>query len=145
MNKLNIAIGSIVYSCTFFKEINCKRSFHVSECCLYDLLYWPQCSEFFLNCRVSIFSLHGLSFWLRLVMSNLYLCFSILMMHSSVDLTWFVFLSLQNLMTDICSSLMLIFWFAASKQILLWDLNNFCYKPIPNIAELTFMEKNSGN
>ena len=32
--------GTIVYSCTFFKEINRNGSFYVPEDCQHDLLYW---------------------------------------------------------------------------------------------------------
>ena len=32
-----LAIASTVYSCTFFNEINCVGSFHVTEDCLHHL------------------------------------------------------------------------------------------------------------
>ena len=34
-----LAVGSIVYSCTFFKEINTDRSFRALEDGHYDFLY----------------------------------------------------------------------------------------------------------
>ena len=54
-----LAVGSIVYSDTFFKEINTHGSFHVSEDCQHDLLYWPLYLELF----QSVFLLCGLFFF----------------------------------------------------------------------------------
>ena len=42
-----------------------------------------------------------------------------------------------------CKNFDLLPFWIVSKEIALWDWINFCYKPIPNNAEFTFMEKNS--
>ena len=38
---IKLAVGSIVYSCIFLKEIIADGSFHILEHCQHDLLYWP--------------------------------------------------------------------------------------------------------
>ena len=106
-----LAIWSTVHGCNFFKEINSDGCFSVPQDCQHDLLYWLSNPEVFL----CLFLLHGLSLWLRLVVANPCLAWS----------------TLFNLPP---------FWIA-SKEIFLWDLNNFCYKPISNHVEFTFMEK----
>ena len=73
ISKVNLykelAVRSIVYSQIFFKEINSDASFYVPEHCQYDLPYWLLYPELFLYWRVSV-SFHGLSFQLRLTVSN---------------------------------------------------------------------------
>ena len=59
------AIGSAVYSCTFFKEISSDDFFHVSEDCQHHLLYSLPRPELILYQRVIVFPLHRLSFRLR--------------------------------------------------------------------------------
>ena len=59
-----LVIGSIVYSYTFFKEINCDGFLHVPEDCQHGLLYWLLCLKHFLYWRVSVFPLHRQSFQL---------------------------------------------------------------------------------
>ena len=44
-----LTIGSTMYSCIIFKEINSNGFFHVSEDCLYDLFYWSTVSETFVG------------------------------------------------------------------------------------------------
>ena len=70
-----IAVRITTYSCTFFKEINTYRSFHVSEDCQRDFLYLSLSSELFLYQRVSVFSLHELSFRFRHVLAKLWVMF----------------------------------------------------------------------
>ena len=72
-------------------------------------------------------------------------CISIHITNSSVNFTLFAFLSHQKFHErPLFKSATLFdlppFWIV-SKQILIWDSNNFCYKPIPNNVELTFMGK----
>ena len=55
-------IESGVYSCTFLREINWDRAFHVTEDCQHDLLNWRLCLELFLYQKVSVFQFHWLSF-----------------------------------------------------------------------------------
>ena len=51
----------------------------------------------------------------------------------------------KNFLKDFCSSLEYSFWFDpilnSLKTIFLQDQNDFCYKPILNNAEFTFIEK----
>ena len=47
---------------TFFQEINNDRSFHVTEYCQYDLLYWTLHKDLFLYSSISVFPLHELFF-----------------------------------------------------------------------------------
>ena len=57
-----LAIGSIVYSCAFFKEINSDASFHVPEHCQCDLLYWPLHQEL-ASFHVPEYCQHDLLYW----------------------------------------------------------------------------------
>ena len=59
---MELAIGSTIYSCTFFKEICADESFHIPEHYQHDLLYLTATPRTFLYQRVSVFLLHGLSF-----------------------------------------------------------------------------------
>ena len=43
-----LVTGSSVYSCTFSKEINSRRSFHAPVDCLHHPLFWSLCLKFFL-------------------------------------------------------------------------------------------------
>ena len=66
-----------------------------------------------------------------------------------MNFVWVAFLLLpkiwsQTLCSDLEHSNLLPFWIA-SKQIFLWDKDNFQYKSIPSNAKFTFMEKNSAN
>ena len=68
--------------------------------------------------------------------------------HSSVNFTRFVLFSHQRfddkpLFKPGAPIFDLLPFWIASKQIFLWDWNDFCYKPIANNAEFIFMEKNS--
>ena len=113
LSKVELAIGSTIYSYTFFKEINGNNSFHVPEDCQNDL-YWPLKPELFLYWSVSMFTLHSLSSQLRLVVANPHLthfsqknktCFSVHITHSSIISHSLHFSVIKNLMTDLCSSL----------------------------------------
>ena len=64
------AIGNIVYSCTFYKEINCDGFFHDSEHSQHHFLCGQLRTKPFLYRRVNMFTLHGLSFRFRLVVAN---------------------------------------------------------------------------
>ena len=66
-------------------------------------------------------------------------CFLMHMTHYSVNFIWFALLSHQKFDDRLLFDL-LSFWIA-SKQIFLWDKNNFCYILISNNAKFTFMEK----
>ena len=55
-----LAIGNIVYICTFFKEINRNESFHIQENNQHDLLYCSLRPESFLYQRACVFLLNGL-------------------------------------------------------------------------------------
>ena len=64
-----LAIGNIVCSCPFFREINCDGSFHIPED---SITFFTDCCalNFFFYQRVSAFFIHGLSFQLRLVVAG---------------------------------------------------------------------------
>ena len=62
--------GNAGYSFTSLKEINSYESFHVQEDCQPNRLYYLLRLELLLYQRVSVFSLHGLSLRLRLVLTN---------------------------------------------------------------------------
>ena len=66
INKLNLAEGRIVYSCSFFNKIKSDESFHVQS--VYPLL--TAVSRTFSFPKVHVFSLFGLSFYLRISMAN---------------------------------------------------------------------------
>ena len=51
---MELAIGSIVYNCIFFKEINSYGSFHVPEHCQHDLIYWQLHWKLFFT-KVSVY------------------------------------------------------------------------------------------
>ena len=104
---LALAIDSIVYMCTFSKEINGDESSHCPEDFQHDLLYRLLCPEIFLYQRVNVFPLNGLSFSLRFVVVNplasssvkiilAKTCFSTHITYSSVNFIWFALLSHQK-------------------------------------------------
>ena len=55
-------IGSTVYNCTFFKEINSDGSLHILTDNQHNLLYWPLHPELFCLPKKSMFLFHRRSF-----------------------------------------------------------------------------------
>ena len=101
-----LAIGSIVYSCTFFKEINCGGIFYVQGHCQHDLLYRvlhpelflyrSQCVSSSMNCIFNPGSWWQISiqpFWKHILTKT---CFLIQIKHSSVNFTLFALFSNQT-------------------------------------------------
>ena len=75
INKENFAKGvnNKKQCCTFFKDINCDKSFHPSEHCQHDLLYWLRTWSIFItgdsicfHCLDSLFN----SLWISLRQRN---------------------------------------------------------------------------
>ena len=105
--------------------------------------------ELFLFLRVSLFILHRL-FFLTQVCSGkpifspfvniLLIEIAVQITHSYIDFTWFVVFSHYKLDDRLEHSDLSPFWIA-SKQIFLWDTNDFCHESIPKNAEFTFIEK----
>ena len=96
------AIGSTVYS---WKSIVMGPFMHQNTV---SMTFFTEHLKLFLNQRVSVFPVHRLSFWLRLTCGkpifssfvNIYkskICLSVHITNSSVNFTWFVLLSHQNL------------------------------------------------
>ena len=145
---------SIVFSCSFCKEINSDESFLVTEDSQNDN-YWSLFQELFLYRKVSVLSLQGMSFWLMFIAVNRFspfldiltkTCFSLHITHFSANIIWFALINYQrfdgrSLFKPVASFGWPPFWIAG-KQIFLRDLNRFCSKPIPNNAEFIFIEKN---
>ena len=116
---------------------------HVLEDCQYDFFYCQLRPE-------NVFLLHGLSFWFCLAVENSCLLklwiisFSVYIAHFSEDFTRISLLSLQYFddqhlfkpeeLCLICHR----FEFPPDKY---FCYNIFCYQPIPNNAEFTFINK----
>ena len=125
---LNI-IYIYIYIYIMFKKIAIRcavySSFHVTEFCPEDILYWQLRLEFFLKWRVSLFPLRLIAKpCLTSFMRKTYL--SVHSKHSSVYVTWFAPLSHQNNMTEIYSSRALSYFYwppfwIASKEIFFRD------------------------
>ena len=99
----------------------------------------------------SVFPLFILPFWLGLIVANTFLskiCFLVHIMHSSVNFTWFTLVNQQKFDDRLSLNWEHSIWFAAILNSLKRNIfarsNKYCYKPIPNNSEFTFMEKYSG-
>ena len=65
-----MAVGSTIYSCTFFKKIYSDKIFHITEDSQHHLLNWLLRPVLFLYRWVSLSPLQWLSFQLRFVVAN---------------------------------------------------------------------------
>ena len=119
-----LTIGSTVYHCTVFKEINSHRYFQVSKDCQHNLLYWLLHMEPFSLLESQCISTP------RTVISNqvysgkvTFSPFVNIFWQKHVSLyTWPIFQQIslgllfsanKNLMTDLCSSTAHSVWFTA--------------------------------
>ena len=87
--------------------------------------------------RVSVFTLHRLCFWFRLILTKTYFFENIT--HSSLNIIWFAILSHQILMKNLYSILEHTLYLCFETSIFVRI--RFCNKLIQNHEEFAFMEK----
>ena len=140
----------------FFKEINSDGNFHVPGNCQHDLFTDCCAWNFFVLLESQCVSTSWMVFSTQASICqpmfsqfvNIFLTkgsFSIHISHSCVNFTWFALIcqKFDDRPLFKPGTLCLQPYWIASKEIFLWNSNNFCYKPIPNNREFKLIGKNS--